>query len=117
MASKWVDQLLDPRFLTLSIQQGQQYGIVSIANRSRLRIGFSTNHQTHIVTSWLEGNKVLEVCSIRYLPPVEREVASLLIYHRWTQDEVAELFQVSVRSIRQRWKWALRKVQAGDREG
>lgn len=37
------------------------------------------------------------------LPTEEREVVALTFYHGWTQAEVAELFQVSERTIRRWW--------------
>jgi RNA polymerase sigma factor (sigma-70 family) len=49
--------------------------------------------------------------SVDHLPLVEREVVSLLFYHGWKQEEVGDLFQMSVRTIRQRWKSGMRKVQ------
>ncbi len=44
------------------------------------------------------------------LPAAEREVVGLIFYHGWTQAEVAELFQLSERTIRRRWETALRKL-------
>jgi RNA polymerase sigma-70 factor (ECF subfamily) len=44
------------------------------------------------------------------LPNEEREVVGLIFYHGWTQAEVAELFQVSERTIRRRWEAALVKL-------
>lgn len=44
------------------------------------------------------------------LPCLEREVLSLALYHGWTQVKMAELFQVSERTIRNRWQAALEKV-------
>jgi RNA polymerase sigma-70 factor (ECF subfamily) len=40
--------------------------------------------------------------AIERLPAEEREVIGLTFYHGWTQAEVADLFQVSVRTV-QRW--------------
>ena len=37
------------------------------------------------------------------LPSEEREVVGLVFYHGWTQDQVAELFQVSERTVRRWW--------------
>lgn len=39
---------------------------------------------------------------IERLPPQEREVVSLTYYHGWSQREIADLFQVTVRTV-QRW--------------
>ena len=55
------------------------------------------------------------------LPTEEREVVSLVFYHRWTQQEVAELFQVNERTVRRYWQSALFKLhhlmkQMGDDE-
>jgi RNA polymerase sigma-70 factor (ECF subfamily) len=41
------------------------------------------------------------------LPPEEQEVVSLVFYHDWPQEQVAELFQVHVRTIRRWWQSAL----------
>ena len=41
------------------------------------------------------------------LPIQEREVVGLIYYHGWTQAQVAELFQVNVRTVRRWWEAAL----------
>lgn len=40
------------------------------------------------------------------LPVEEREVFSLSFYHGWTQQQIANLFDVHVRTIRRRWQSA-----------
>ena len=40
----------------------------------------------------------------------EREVVGLVFYHGWTQAQVAELFQVDVRTVRRWWESALVKL-------
>jgi RNA polymerase sigma-70 factor (ECF subfamily) len=47
---------------------------------------------------------------VENLPAEEREVVSLIIYHDWTQAEVAELFQVTTRTVQRHWRSALRKL-------
>lgn len=49
--------------------------------------------------------------AIERLPVVEREVASLRLYHGWTEARIAELFDVSEWTIRQRWEFALAKLR------
>lgn len=44
------------------------------------------------------------------LPAQEREVVGLVYYHGWTQSQVAELFQVNVRTVRRWWESALVKL-------
>src|SRR5262249_41127185 len=44
------------------------------------------------------------------LPAEEREVVSLIFYHGWEQTDVADLFQVSVRTVQRRWDSALVKL-------
>jgi RNA polymerase sigma-70 factor (ECF subfamily) len=44
------------------------------------------------------------------LPPEEREVVSLVFYHGWTQAQIAELCQISERTVRRRWEAALVKL-------
>jgi RNA polymerase sigma-70 factor (ECF subfamily) len=44
------------------------------------------------------------------LPDREREVVGLVFYHGWTQAQVAELFQVEVRTVRRWWESALVKL-------
>jgi RNA polymerase sigma factor (sigma-70 family) len=44
---------------------------------------------------------------VERLPVREREVVGLVFYHGWTQAQVAELFQVDVRTIRRWWESAL----------
>jgi RNA polymerase sigma factor (sigma-70 family) len=41
------------------------------------------------------------------LPAQDREVVGLIYYHGWTQAQVAELFQVNVRTVRRWWETAL----------
>jgi RNA polymerase sigma-70 factor (ECF subfamily) len=50
-----------------------------------------------------------EACAA--LPVEEREVVGLIYYHGWEQADVAELFGVSVRTVRRRWQEALVKLQ------
>jgi RNA polymerase sigma factor (sigma-70 family) len=47
---------------------------------------------------------------VEKLPAEEREVVGLIFYHGWKQAEVAELFQVSERTVRRRWESALAKL-------
>jgi RNA polymerase sigma-70 factor (ECF subfamily) len=44
------------------------------------------------------------------LPPEERELVGLVFYHGWTQEQAAELFGVSVRTVQRRWQSALVKL-------
>jgi RNA polymerase sigma factor (sigma-70 family) len=44
------------------------------------------------------------------LPVEEREVVGLVFYHGYTQAEVAELLQVSGRTVKRLWQAALRKL-------
>ncbi len=44
---------------------------------------------------------------VERLPAQEREVVGLIFYHGWTQTQVAELFQVNVRTVRRWWEAAL----------
>ena len=41
--------------------------------------------------------------AVERLPVELREVFSLTFYHGWTQQQIAELFTVDVRTIRRRW--------------
>jgi RNA polymerase sigma-70 factor (ECF subfamily) len=43
---------------------------------------------------------------VERLPAEEREVVGLIFYHGWTQDEVAELFEVNVRTVQRWWQSA-----------
>jgi RNA polymerase sigma factor (sigma-70 family) len=45
------------------------------------------------------------------LPLEEREVVGLVFYHGWTQNRIAELFQVDERTIRRRWASACQKIR------
>ncbi len=47
---------------------------------------------------------------VEHLPVEEREVVSLIYYHGWTQVEVAELLQITDRTVRRRWEAALVKL-------
>jgi RNA polymerase sigma-70 factor (ECF subfamily) len=47
---------------------------------------------------------------VEQLPAEEREVVSLVFYHDWTQEEVAEVFGISERTVRRRWRTAMRTL-------
>jgi RNA polymerase sigma-70 factor (ECF subfamily) len=51
------------------------------------------------------------------LPAEEREVVSLVFYHGWEQADVAELLQVSIRTVRRRWESALVTLHARVSDG
>jgi RNA polymerase sigma-70 factor (ECF subfamily) len=44
--------------------------------------------------------------AVANLPAEEREVVGLVFYHGWAQAEIAELFQIDVRTVRRRWRAA-----------
>jgi RNA polymerase sigma-70 factor (ECF subfamily) len=48
--------------------------------------------------------------AVETLPADEREVVSLVFYHGWTQQQVAELFNVNPRTVRRWWQSALVKL-------
>lgn len=48
---------------------------------------------------------------VQQLPPEEREVVGLIFYHGWTQAQVAELFDVSERTVRRWWVTARLRLQ------
>ncbi len=48
--------------------------------------------------------------AVETLPVEEREVVSLIFYHGWQQQQVADLFQVNTRTIRRWWQSALVKL-------
>jgi RNA polymerase sigma-70 factor (ECF subfamily) len=45
------------------------------------------------------------------LPAEQREVVGLVFYHGWTQEEVANLFGVDVRTVQRRWQAALLRLR------
>ena len=49
--------------------------------------------------------------AVDQLPLEEREVVGLVFYHGWTQDRIAELFQVDEQTIRRRWASARQKIR------
>jgi RNA polymerase sigma factor (sigma-70 family) len=49
--------------------------------------------------------------AVDQLPIEEREVVGLRFYHGWTQQQIAELFQVDERTIRRRWASAVNKIR------
>lgn len=62
---------------------------------------------TEELDRWCEFHQAIEA-----LPIAEREVVGLLIYHGWKQRQVAELFQVTEKTVH-RWKeTALKRLEA-----
>jgi RNA polymerase sigma factor (sigma-70 family) len=55
---------------------------------------------------WVRFHEAVEL-----LPVEEREVVGLVFYHGWTQDKIAELFQVDERTIRRRWASACQRLR------
>jgi len=55
---------------------------------------------------WVQFHEAVEE-----LPAEEREVVGLVFYHGWTQDRIAELFQVDERTIRRRWSSACQRLR------
>jgi RNA polymerase sigma factor (sigma-70 family) len=56
---------------------------------------------------------------VAVLPTEEREVVGLIFYHGWKQAEVADLFQVTVRTVQRRWQAAMGTLHQrlnGDRQ-
>jgi len=49
--------------------------------------------------------------AVERLPVEEREVIGLAFYHGWTQARIAELFQVSERTVARRWHSACLQLQ------
>jgi RNA polymerase sigma-70 factor (ECF subfamily) len=54
---------------------------------------------------------------VERLPVREREVVGLVFYHGWTQAQVAELFQVDVRTVRRWWESALVRLHQVMKDG
>lgn len=56
---------------------------------------------------------------VEKLPAEEREVVSLIFYHGWSQAAVADLFQITVRTVQRRWQSALTRLQSvlGETDG
>jgi RNA polymerase sigma-70 factor (ECF subfamily) len=52
---------------------------------------------------------------VERLPAEEREVVALVFYHGWTQVQVSELFQTSVRTVQRRWESAMVTLRAAMR--
>jgi RNA polymerase sigma-70 factor (ECF subfamily) len=63
-----------------------------------------------------EGTELDRWCAfhdqVEKLPAEEREVVGLIFYHGWTQAQVAELFDISDRTVRRRWEDAMKKLHS-----
>ncbi len=59
------------------------------------------------LAAWCEFHE-----QVRHLPADEREVVDLLFYQELTQDNAAELLQVTKRTVQRRWQSALLKLHA-----
>ncbi len=55
--------------------------------------------------SWCRFHQAVET-----LPTAEREVISLVVYHGWTQQRIAELMQVDERTVRRRRDRAIERL-------
>jgi RNA polymerase sigma factor (sigma-70 family) len=49
--------------------------------------------------------------AVALLPPEQREVVGLIFYHGWSQGEVAEVLQVTPRTVRRWWAAAMVTVR------
>jgi RNA polymerase sigma-70 factor (ECF subfamily) len=49
--------------------------------------------------------------AVGQLPSAEREVVGLIFYHGWSQGQIAELFQVSDRTVRRYWQAACIRIK------
>jgi RNA polymerase sigma factor (sigma-70 family) len=63
--------------------------------------GCATGEDVDDLELWQRFHEMVED-----LPVEEREVISLVYYHGWTQIQVAELFGVTERTVRRRWRAA-----------
>lgn len=54
---------------------------------------------------WAEFHRAVE-----QLPTEQREVVGLIFYHGWTQQQIAELLQISDRTVRRYWQSACLKI-------
>ena len=48
--------------------------------------------------------------AVEQLPPMEREVMGLVFYHGWTHKEIANLLEVTDRTVRRYWRSACRQL-------
>jgi RNA polymerase sigma-70 factor (ECF subfamily) len=96
--------------------------LLDLARHFRGPHGVGANHASQVLLA--EGNAVPEPVApadppdeldrwcafheaVEKLPVDEREVLGLVFYHGWTQAQVAELFQVSERTVRRWWESAM----------
>jgi RNA polymerase sigma factor (sigma-70 family) len=63
--------------------------------------------ETRDLEQWCAFHEQVEA-----LPAEEREVVSLVFYHGWTQAQIADLFQVTERTVRRYWQTACLKLSA-----
>jgi len=85
--------------------QGEGANIASVEkNPGKSRPGFEPmdGDDDSDLDQWCEFHQ-----EVARLPEREREVVGLIYYHGWTQAQVAELFQVNVRTVRRWWESAL----------
>ncbi len=66
----------------------------------------SSPHDQADFDRWITFHDALD-----QLPIEEREVVSLVFYHGWTQQQIADLFQVDTRTIRRRWSNACKRLK------
>jgi len=99
--------------------QGEGANLASVENdadKSRPRLEPTDRDHDSDLDQWCEFHQ-----EVAKLPEREREVVGLIYYHGWTQSQVAELFQVNVRTVRRWWESALVRLHrvlrgAGDED-
>jgi RNA polymerase sigma factor (sigma-70 family) len=85
--------------------QGEGANFASVGNDpddSRPRVESPNENYDSDLEQWSAFHQ-----EVAKLAPREREIVGLIYYHGWTQAQVAELFNVSARTVRRWWEAAL----------
>jgi RNA polymerase sigma factor (sigma-70 family) len=92
---------------------GPKYATANDDNQvgSMDRIDAASESSSLDIEAWTRFHEAVEM-----LPTQQREVVELVFYHQWTQAQVAEFFEVHVRTVRRWWQTALLTLSAAVRE-
>ncbi len=105
-----VDQQVRRELLDLARYYGRRQGTGSSAELCPIPAACADHRDSGAEESDLERWSAFHE-QVRNLPTVDREIVALQFYHDWPQERIAELFHMTVRTVRRRWRAAQRLLR------